>query len=266
MKKIGFIGYGNIASAIIFGAIASGKLKSNQINCYDTDKNKLKKAADEGVGVACSAKELAINSDVLFLTVKPQIFPVVIEGIKDSLKKETLVVTPAAGIKLEKVNRLFGFKVKAIRVMPNTPLMYLQGASALVRGEGVTDDEFEFVMDIFNALGTAVTVTEDKIDAVTGISGSSPAFFMRFAKAIIQQGVELGINHKQAEELVIQTMMGTAKMMRESGKTADELIKAVASPAGTTEAGLNKMTELNTDQSVKEIIKAAVNRSVELSE
>ena len=265
MKKIGLIGCGNIAAAIVGGAVSAGCLKPEQITCFDIDSAKAAAFARDGMTVAASAGALAREADVLFLTVKPQVFPAVIGEIRESVNRGALIVTPAAGIKIAKGRELFGFDCRVIRVMPNTPLMYAAGATAMVRGAGVEREEFSFIQRIFSSCGVVAVVEEEMIDIVTGISGSSPAFFMRFAREIILEGVRQGMNRDEAERLVVQTMAGTAKMMNESPNTVEELIQAVASPNGTTEAGLKTMDRLNFDRACAEMTAAAIARSRELS-
>lgn len=265
MKQIGFIGCGNIAAAIVGGAVASGCLQPEQIVCYDIDSDKAAAFAKDGMTVSASAAAIAKKADILFLTVKPQVFPDVIQTVRESVGRNTLIVTPAAGIRIARVRELFGFDCRVIRVMPNTPLMYAAGATAMVRGEGVDDVEFDFVRSIFSSCGVTAVVEEKMIDIVTGISGSSPAFFMRFAREIILEGIRQGMGRAEAEQLVIQTMAGTAKMMRESSNTVEELIQAVASPNGTTEAGLKTMDRLEFDRISAKVAAAAIERSRELS-
>ncbi len=264
MKKIGFIGCGNIAKAIFFGGINSGYIKGEDVFCFDLEKEKAEPFTAVGGTFTATANETAERSDVLFLTVKPQVFPGVIEGIKNSVTADTLIVTPAAGIKIERVRELFGFNLKVIRVMPNTPLMYSAGATAIVRGEGVEEDEFNLVKGLFETSGITAEVEEGMMDTVTAISGSSPAFFMRFAREIIKTGAQNGIDENKAKKLVLQTMLGTAKMALESENSLDELIKAVASPGGTTEAGLKTMDSADFDKTTEKIITSAKKRSEEL--
>ena len=265
MKKIGFIGVGNIAGAIISGALAGGVLSAEKFVLYDIDNAKLYSFAQKGMTVAKSIKDLAEAVEVLFLTVKPQILMSVLEQLKPYLKDDTLILSPVAGVKIQKINKALGGDKKIIRVMPNTPLMYSAGATAIAVGERVTDAERDFCEKVFLSSGVTAILPEEQIDAVTGISGSSPAFFMRFAREIINEGINQGMLRADAEKLVLGTMLGTAKMMLESDRTADELIKAVASPGGTTEAGLKTMDAENFDGLVSKIISAAINRSKELS-
>ena len=265
MKKTGFIGVGNIANAIISGALSGGVLKAQDIILYDIDPSKLSPFTKKGIEAAKSIKALADVAEVLFLTVKPQILRLVLEELKPYLRETTLIISPVAGVKTEKINAALGGNKKIIRVMPNTPLMYSAGATAIAVGKDVTDEEKDFCEKIFASSGVTVFLPEEQIDAVTGISGSSPAFFMRFAREIINEGVNQGMCRADAEKLVLGTMLGTAKMMLQSDRTADELIKAVASPGGTTEAGLKTMDTENFDNLISKVISAAVTRSKELS-
>lgn len=266
MKKTGFIGIGNIANAIISGALKGGILGAENLVLYDIDTAKLTPFLEKGISIAKNIKDLANAVDTLFLTVKPQILMSVLEDLKPHLKDDTLIISPVAGVKISKINNALGGNKKIIRVMPNTPLMYSAGATAIAIGEGVSKEEKDFCEKIFASSGVTAILPEEQIDAVTGISGSSPAFFMRFAREIINEGVNQGVSREDAENLVLGTMLGTAKMMMESDRTADELIKAVASPGGTTEAGLKTMDSQGFDSLVLDIISAAVNRSKELSE
>jgi pyrroline-5-carboxylate reductase len=265
VKKIGFIGIGNIANAIINGALKGGILGAENLCLYDIDQNKLSSFAEKGAVIAKSIKDLAQNTDLLFLTVKPQILMSVLEELKPNLKQDTLIISPVAGVKMAKINQALGGNKKIIRVMPNTPLMYSVGATAIAVGQGVSDEERDFCEKIFASSGVTAILPEEQIDAVTGISGSSPAFFMRFAREIIKEGVLQDVSPEVAEKLVLGTMFGTAKMAMESPLSLNELIKAVASPGGTTEAGLKTMDELDFDKLVSKTISAAVERSKELS-
>lgn len=265
MKKIGFIGVGNIANAIIKGSLNGGVFSAKDLILYDLDPEKLSEFVLAGAFSAESPEELAQKSDVLFLTVKPQILMSVLEKLKSCIKENALIISPVAGVKIEKINSALGGDKKIIRVMPNTPLMYSAGATAISAGEGISETELSFCEKIFSSSGVTALLPEEQIDAVTGISGSSPAFFMRFAGEIINEGIAQGMSKENAEKLVLGTMFGTAKMMLESDRTADELIKAVASPGGTTEAGLKTMDSSDFDGTVSKIISAAVKRSKELS-
>lgn len=264
MKKIGFIGCGNIATAIIKGALSSGAIKAEDVVVFDIDASKLSAFLGMGAISASDIKDLAEKSDVLFLTVKPQVLDSVLAELKPALKKETVIISPVAGAKIEKINLSLGGEKKIIRVMPNTPLTVSAGATALVKGDRVTKEEFDYAKKIFDSCSVTAVVEEKDIEVVTGISGSSPAFFMRFAREIINSATKQGMEKETAEKLVLATMSGTAKLVEQSKSSIDDLIKAVASPGGTTEAGLKEMDNQNFDQTVNKIISAAVKRAEEL--
>lgn len=264
--KVGFIGCGNIASAIIAGAVQSGYLQPQKILCYNPHQEKaeaLKSAF--GVVVVNSALEVAKLADILFLTVKPQKYAEVITEIKQAVSKNVCVVDVAAGVSIQKVQQLFGFECATIRAMPNTPLLVGQGATALACSQNISSENYRFVSGIFAAAGLACSVKEENMDAVTGISGSAPAFFMRFAREIVAAGVANGLEPLTAANLVVQTMRGTAALLENHAQEFNALIQNVASPGGTTEAGLKQMDSLNFDDFTKQIIQAAINRSAELA-
>ena len=264
MKKIGFVGCGNIATAILGGILSSEKAISGDIYCYDTDEKKSAVFNEKGVNVCSSVGELAGTVNILFLTVKPQVFPLIYKEIESGMNTGTVIVSPMAGIKISSIEQ----KIPScciIRVMPNTPLLYSAGATAIARGENVSDDDFNFVFNIFSGCGIAEKVPEKLMDIVTGISGSSPAFFMRMAEQFALAGEKEGMDYNTAKQLVVQTMLGTAKMVLKSQKDISELIKNVASPGGTTEAGLKTMDQTNFDDIAYKTVKSAIDRSAELS-
>lgn len=266
MYTIGFIGIGNIAKAIAVGAVGANCIKGDSLRCFDIDTAKATPFTELGAKVCDSATELASEVDILFLTVKPQVLPTVLSEIAPNLSAKTLIVSPVAGVRIQKIEAMLGADFRIIRVMPNTPLLYGVGATALCKNTAVTDEEFAFVTKMFAACGVTAALPEEQFDTVTGISGSAPAFFLRFANAIIEQGVTSGMNPEDAKKLVLKTMAGSAKMAMESTEPIDQLIRAVASPGGTTEAGLNYMTDKDFDLLTKEVIDSAVCRSKELAE
>lgn len=264
-SKVGFIGCGNIATAIIGGMVSSGYIKSDNITVFDTDFAKSQALKTTfGVKLSDSSADVVTSAKYVFLTVKPQIYDIVLNEIKSFVSTDTCIVDVGAGVSIGFVKSAVEFDCKVVRVMPNTPLLIGEGASALVKCAPVTDDEFNFVFGAFASSGVAKVVDESLIDAVTGISGSSPAFAFRFAKNIIDCGVKNGIDEATATALVAQTLIGSANMILKSGKTPGELIKMVSSPNGTTVAGLAKLDEMGFDACVDGAVDAAVKRSSEL--
>ena len=263
-NSVGFIGSGNIASAIIAGAIKSGYIMPNKIYIYDLDVAKSEKLSIYGINVCETTKQLLDNCQFVFLTVKPQVYGAVLNEIKPFITAEKCLVDVGAGVTIKFVKDTIGFDCKVIRVMPNTPLMYSMGATALVKELPVSDDDFEFIKGFFDANGITCVVKEDLIDAITGVSGSSPAFVFRFAREMIRAAVDNSMPADDAKKMVLQTILGSVIMMQQSELSLDELIKMVASPNGTTEAGLKSMDETNFDGAVYNAVDSAVKRSHEL--
>lgn len=262
--KIGFIGCGNIASAIISGAIRSGYIKSDNLGIFDTDSAKLDSFISSGIRAFGNSIELVQCCDFVFLTVKPQIYDLVLNEIKD-ISPNTCFISVAAGITIDYVKSILGYDAPVIRVMPNTPLMYGEGASALVKTSPVTDEQFLFIKGLFDCSGVTAEVSEEHINTVTAISGSAPAYVMRFAKDFISFAISKGMNESDATKLVVQAIKGSAQMILESSESIDTLIKNVTSPNGTTEAGLKSMDSHNFDSIVSGFLQATVNRAEELT-
>ncbi len=262
--KIGFIGAGNIASAIFNGITSSGYIKSDKIVVFDTDNSKSDAFKLYGAEVALSAEDLVTDSEFVFLTVKPQIYPTLLESIKD-YAVDACFIDVAAGISISYVKKVLGFDAAVIRVMPNTPLMYGRGASALVKDSPVTDEQFSFIKDCFDACGVTCVVDEKFINVVTAVSGSAPAFAMRFIKDLVDFAVENGMSADVAQSLVIQTVIGSAEMIKKSDCDVQQLIKNVTSPNGTTEAGLRSLDTNGFDGALKLCLDATVKRAQELS-
>lgn len=265
LEKIGFIGCGNMATAIVNGIVNKGYIIPGNVMVYDIDVNKTNELKTKlNVSVINDIPALVKESDVIFLCVKPQVIAEPLNEIKELDISAKVLVSIAAGVKINTINSFFKVEQKIIRVMPNLCLMYSEGASALTPFN-VSDDEFNFVFNIFNSLGKAIKVEEELLDTVTALSGSGPAFVFKFVSELANAASLLGLNNQDAFTLAVQTLKGSAKVLEQSGKTADELIAMVSSKGGTTVAGLNKMEEENFSKAVKSAVNAAHNRSKELS-
>lgn len=262
--NVGFIGTGNIATAIINGITSSGYIKTESIYIFDTLADKVKSFKEAGCVVCSSAEQLVKDCDFVFLTIKPQVYETVLNQVKNC-SRNTCFVDVAAGISINFVKKTLGFDAPVIRVMPNTPLLYGFGATALVHILPVTDDEFRFVKGCFDSCGITVVVDEEHINTITAISGSAPAYIMRTAKNFIDFARNNGMSRSDAEELVLQTLIGSANIIMKSDNSIDELIKNVTSPNGTTEAGLKSLDSDDFDKTVENCLKATVNRAKELS-
>ncbi len=261
--KIGFIGAGgNIATAIISGILKSGFESENNLHLFDPDTAKLEKYKD---AVICgNAFEVANDSDYIFLTVKPQIIFSVLDELKGKINGNQCIVSVAAGVSIESIKAALGGDIKVVRVMPNTPLLLSQGASGVSCKSPVERSEFEYVLSIFKTAGVAIECEEEQINAVTAVSGSGPAYVFKFAKAMIEEADKLGLDADKASALAFQTLIGSAYMLRDSGMTADELIKMVTSPKGTTLAALESFDRDDFEQTVARAVRACHDRAVEL--
>ena len=261
--KIGFIGAaGNMASAIISGILKSSYESESNLNLFDISVDKLQNY--KSANICASVADVVKCSDYIFLAVKPQIIFSVINEIKDEITDKKVLVSIAAGISIDAIKQAVGFDCKVVRVMPNTPLMLSEGASGVAYLPPVEKDEFEYVLGVFKTAGIAVAVDEDKINAVTAVSGSGPAYVFKFAKAIVEGAAELGLDQSVASKLMFQTLIGAATMLKDSGKSPQELIDMVTSPKGTTLAALESFDTDNFDEIVKKAVKACHDRAVEL--
>jgi len=241
--KIGFIGCGNMGEAFLRGVMGSGLLSAADIYVFD----QLKDAAvakTYGVNVCGSGPEVAEKADAVFLAVKPNIYPYVIEEAKEALAPK-LIVTMAPGVTLGTMaERMLPHKgVRVIRTMPNLPLMIGEGCIAYTFGAEVTAAEKAFFTELFGKIGVSIEIKEELYDAVTGASGSSPAFVFVFIEALADAAVAAGLARADAYRLVSQTVAGSAKMLLATGKHPGEWKDAVCSPGGTTIEGIMKLEE-----------------------
>ncbi len=261
MLKIGFIGAGKMAEAMI-KAVINSKI-TNKIYASDKNKEKLEHIKKEAkINVFSDNKELVNNSDLVFLAVKPQNIDEVLDEIKDNVKNQ-LIVSIAAGITLSRLESKLKNK-RIIRVMPNTPCLVNEMAAGFSLGKHCNDKDAKLIEEILNSAGKAFLLKEDLLDAVTGLSGSGPAFIAYLLEAMIEGGIKSGLNKDIATELALQTAKGTAKLLQETGMTTQELIKAVSSPKGTTIAGREILENSDIKEVLIKTIEKATKRSKEL--
>lgn len=269
----GFIGGGNMAQAIISGMLANsapeGLPASSGFNAADlivSDKapERLNHLHTRyGVMTTDDNREVTSSSGVIILAVKPQNIGEVLSDIKNSITEEHLIISIAAGIRLEYLSGVMGIE-RVVRVMPNTPALIREGMSVISPMPGLKREDIELTKGIFSAVGKVLELGEEQMDAVTALSGSGPAFFAYFIESMIEAGILLGIDADDALALTLQTASGTVKML-ESGQSPAELRKMVTSPGGTTAAGLSSMQENAFNAAVKAALKSAALRSAELS-
>ncbi len=260
--RIGFIGGGNMGGAIIGGMISSGKYKAEDISVVDLFKENVERLISEyGIKNGENNKKIAGNSDILFLSVKPNVYAEVIKEIREDLKDGCIVVSIAAGQSINNVLELFGREIKIVRVMPNTPALVGEGMAAVCGNEAVSEKEVREITDIFNCFGIAEIVPEKMMDIVTAVSGSSPAFVYMFIEAMADAAVLGGMPRKQAYKFAAQTVLGSAKMVLDTGKHPGELKDMVCSPSGTTIEAVAELEKLGMRTAVIEAIRVCEKKS-----
>lgn len=233
--KLGFIGCGNMGKAMLSGVLESGKcVKADVLVSAKTEATREKIKSQFDIKVTADNKEVAEFADVLFLAVKPQYYAEVIDQIKDVVRDDTIVISIAPGKSLEWFDQAFGKQLKVIRTMPNTPAMVKEGMMGMCPNELVTDEETALVKDICDGFSETEIITENLMDVVTAVSGSSPAYVFMFIEAMADAAVAGGMPRQQAYKFAAQAVMGSAKMVLETGKHPGELKDMVCSPAGTT--------------------------------
>ncbi|MCL1863377.1 MAG: pyrroline-5-carboxylate reductase [Defluviitaleaceae bacterium] len=254
-KKLGFIGAGNMAEAIIAGAIKAGE--TLEIIASDMDKTRLSYMAEKySIAIAADNVEAA-QAEIVFLSIKPHIYDAVISEIKSAINPNALVVIIAAGISIAYVQERLGGKI--IKAMPNTPAMVNCGMTAIC-SENVNDDELARVVKIFDSVGKTQILPERLFDVYTALAGSSPAYVFMFAEAMADAGVRHGLSRKQALEISTQALLGAAKMLQETGEHPAVLRDAVCSPGGTTIAAVCELEKNGFKNAVISAITACVER------
>lgn len=262
---IGFIGNGNMGRAILGGILSNGIAVAKNIIVSDIDADGLKLVNGKyGVMTSDDNCEVASQSEILFLSVKPNIVYKVIDEIKDCVNESTLVISIVAGQSLSKLTEAFGKEVKLIRVMPNTPALVGEGMAALSPNENVDESEKGTALKIFQSFGKAEIVPEYLMDTVTAVSGSSPAYVFMLIEAMADAAVIGGMPRKQAYTFASQAVLGSAKMALETGKHPGELKDMVCSPAGTTIDAVAALEEEGFRNAVIKAMKACIKKSKEL--
>ncbi|MDR1573225.1 MAG: pyrroline-5-carboxylate reductase [Clostridiales Family XIII bacterium] len=264
--RLGFIGVGNMGGAVIKGYIASGAGDAKSVTAFDKDADKLSAFATEtGVAAAKSVAALADLSDTIILAVKPNNFEEVLPELARSLTDDKLVISMAAGISIAYIAGFLGDGAKLIRIMPNTPAMVGAGMTAVSRNARVGDAEFDRAIELFRSVGRAEPVDESLMDAVTGVSGSSPAYVYMFIDALTKGAAENGMDETQARTFAAQAVLGAAKMVLETGIDPLTLRQNVCSPGGTTIEAVNVLLGNGFENTVMEGMRACVEKSKRLA-
>lgn len=267
MKKFGFIGVGNMAGAMIGGLIGSGKAApSDMIGSCRSEKSMERAKELYGIEVTDDNKKVAAECEILFLAVKPQMLDGVIGQIRDSVREDQLLVSIAAGRSIDYYEKAFGNKnLHIVRLMPNTPALVGAAMTAACGSDPVTEEEMERVGEIVKTFGMFEIVPEKLFDAVTGVSGSSPAYVFMMLEAMADAAVAGGMPRAQAYRFAAQAVLGSAKMLLDTGKHPGELKDMVCSPAGTTIEAVRVLEEKGFRSAVIEGTKACIDRSAEMN-
>jgi pyrroline-5-carboxylate reductase len=264
-EKIGVIGAGKIGSAIMRGVIGAGLVGKKQVMASDVSKALRQSAAAElGIEATPSNAKVCEFADIVILAVKPQIVDSVLKEIAGKLGKAKLLVSVAAGVPLERIEKNLAKGARVVRVMPNIPCVVGAGASCYAGGSHATAEDLERVGSILNSFGVGLPLEEKYLDAVTGLSGSGPAYVFLFIESLADGGVQVGLSREVALKLALQTVYGSARMALESGKHLGELRDEVTSPGGTTIAGLYALEKGGMRGTVMEAVLQATRRSQEL--
>ena len=261
--KIGFIGLGNMASAIMQGIISNGVVSASDVYGYDVSDAAKEKAKGNQINICGSNPDVASNSDVLILAVKPQFLSDAVKELNGKISSNTIVISIVAGRTIEALEELLG-EVKIVRTMPNTPALIREAAIGYSFNGLIAEDDKEVVKKILSSFGKAIEVPERLMDAVVGVSGSAPAYVFMFIEAMADGAVAEGMPRALAYEFAAQAVMGSARLMLETGKHPGELKDMVCSPAGTTIAAVRSLEESGFRGSVMDAVIEASEVSKEL--
>ena len=243
-KKIGFIGSGNMGRAMIGGIISSGLVPASHLIASAKTQVTLDTLSEQyGIRTTLDNETVAVESDIIFLAVKPYLYETVIKEIKDSVTDDKIIVAIAAGQTISRIESLFSKDIKLVRTMPNTPAMVQEAMSAITPNEHITEEETKMVVSLFESFGKAEIVPESLMDAVVGVSGSSPAYVYMFIEALADSAVKYGLPREAAYKMAAQSVLGSAKMVLETGEHPGALKDKVCSPGGTTIAAVSALEE-----------------------
>lgn len=266
-QTIGFIGAGNMTEALVSGLLQAGRAKPAQFVASDPREDRreaLKRSY--AIHVTQDNREVAKASALLVLSVEPQVLDDVLNEVVSSLKSRVLVISVAAGYPLARLARHLPKHPALVRAMPNTPSSVRAGVTALSVNAGLPDEDLHRAMAVFESVGQVVLVEERLMDAVTGLSGSGPAYIYVLIEALADGGVKAGLPRPIAETLAAQTVLGAAKMVQETGEHPAKLKDRVASPGGTTIAGLHVLEQGRLRATLMSAVEAAAKRSAELGQ
>ena len=264
-KRVAFVGGGNMAEAMLRGFLAAKLIAPADITVSDVREDRLAQLAETyGIRTSTNNGQMVARADIVLLAVKPQVMGQVLEGLAEAITDRQLVISIAAGISTAALAAKLRGPVRLVRVMPNTPALVLEGASALTRGGQATAEDLETAARLFQAVGKVVVVDESAMDAITGLSGSGPAYVFLIIDALSDAGVKVGLPRETAQLMAAQTVLGAARMLLETKRHPGELKDMVTSPGGTTIAGLHALEQGALRSTLINAVEAATRRSREL--
>jgi pyrroline-5-carboxylate reductase len=262
--KFGVIGFGNMGGAIVRGALRKGTLKKEDINVYDILDIRNQEAAELGLHVSANDEALCAESDIILLAVKPQQMEEALGMCKKALSGKAMM-SIVAGCTIERLKKAIdGKKPRILRLLPNTPALVFEGAFGLCKETDFTEEEKEFAVNLYESIGVVEWVKEYDIDAICGLSGGGPAYVAMFIEALADGGVKQGLTRPVAMKMAAQTVLGTAKMVLETGLHPGQIKDMVSSPAGTTIEGVETLEAGGFRHSVMRAVVDATDRSREL--
>lgn len=258
--KLGFIGAGNMGGAIIKGLIKSGKIKAADINVIEKNTVILDKfEREQGITPCSTYSELIDKSDIVFMAVKPVVFPSVIADIKECIEeKRPLLISMAAGITTESIDEMLGFEIPVVRMMPNINAEILMSATALCKNSAASDKDLDMAEDILGAVGMTARIDENMFAVFSAIAGCSPAYVYLFIDSLAKGAQKMGMNKKQALETAAAAVSGSAAMFSRSGAHPWELIDKVCSPGGTTIEGICTLEEYRFESAIVKAVENSV--------
>jgi pyrroline-5-carboxylate reductase len=265
-KRLGFIGVGNMGEALVKGLIASKAAAPAQIRVSARRPERVAELEKTYGVTGASNAEVARESDVLVLAVKPQILDRVLREISPDVTRDKLIVSVAAGVPIAAIERRLHPPMRIVRSMPNTPATVGAGATAIALGEHATEADLATAKTIFDSVGLTVVLEESQLDAVTGLSGSGPAYLFLIIEALADAGVKVGLSRRASLQLAAQTVLGSAKLLIETGQHPGVLKDGVTSPGGTAIAGLHTLEAGGLRNVLMNAVEAATRRSRELGE
>ncbi|HMJ14057.1 MAG TPA: pyrroline-5-carboxylate reductase [Polyangiaceae bacterium] len=264
-KRIGMLGAGNMAAALIRGMLASGSVSPDQIRASDVRKERLAELHEEyAIGTTSDNRELTSWANLIVLAVKPQVIDRVLDQISDVVEPGKLVVSIAAGVPIRSIEARLPAGVSVMRAMPNTASIALAGATGIAPGAHASQADIAVTQALFDATGRSVVLDESLIDAVTGLSGSGPAYVMLIIEALADGGVKVGLHRDTALLLAAQTVYGSAKLLLDTGEHPGRLKDMVTSPGGTAIAGLHTLESGGLRRTLMDAVDTATRRAIEL--